>query len=382
MNWKEEHRLSIEKLNRRCVLQAAAGALAAMTSHAIAAAGPPLSKIAAGSGLRFGSALGMRGFADAGYRQLIADECAVLVCENEMKWRMLRRSLRRYSFDRADKIVEFARDSGLAMRGHTLLFHRALNNVWDEQVKTIGAERAIRDHIAAVCRHFGDTIVSWDVVNEPVDPNGGRPDRLRASPYLAELGPDYIDLAFHTARQAAPHATLVLNDWVAPYRPEFFRNHRSSMLQLLERLKGKGVPVDALGIQGHLVASRPDFDEREWSRFIDEVAAMNLRILITEFDVADDGLPADASRRDAAVASHAKAFLDLTLANEAVTDVLTWGLSDAYSAVHSGHARRDGLPNRSLPYDELLVPKPLRSAIAQALAAAPKRNTIQGKRGA
>jgi endo-1,4-beta-xylanase len=151
------------------------------------------------------------------------------------------------------------------------------------------------------------------------------------------------------------------------------------MLSLLGRLKKDGIPVDALGIQGHLVASRDDFDEHEWSGFLAEIEAMGLRVLITELDVADSGLPADFETRDKIVADHARAFLDVTLSFGNVTDLLTWGLSDSYSAVHLNHARKDGRRNRSNPYDDRLSPKRLRSAIAKALSAAPSRDASQGK---
>jgi endo-1,4-beta-xylanase len=213
------------------------------------------------------------------------------------------------------------------------------------------------------------------VVNEPIQPNSNRPDRLRDSQFLQALGPRYMDIAFHAARAANPRATLVLNDWVAPYQPDFFGRHRDAMLVLLERLKKDGVPVDALGIQGHLIAARPDFDTKTWSRFLSDVTELGLDILVTELDVADKGLPPEAATRDQITAAHAKLFLDVTLANARVTDVLTWGLSDAYSAVRLYHKREDGLRPRSLPYDEHLTEKPMRAALAAALAAAPARRS-------
>jgi endo-1,4-beta-xylanase len=47
---------------------------------------------------------------------------------------------------------------------------------------------------------------SWDVVNEVIDP--AQPDGLRRSPWYDIIGPEYIDIAFLTAREAAPDAEL------------------------------------------------------------------------------------------------------------------------------------------------------------------------------
>ncbi len=352
----------------------AAAGVASMSAPARSASVQSLAAIGDSRGIRFGSALGTRGLTNGVYCRLIQRECASLVCENEMKWRVVRQRDGTYNFRRADAIVAFARRNGMSVRGHTLLFHRALNPLWDAAVQRSGAEAAITNHIGMTIGHFGTNVTSWDVVNEPIDPNGARSDRLRQSPFLAALGPAYIDVAFERARQVAPTAELVLNDWVAPYRPPFFRDHRYAMLRLLERLNRSDVPIDALGIQAHLVAARQDIDVKAWQAFLDDVAALGLRILITEFDVADSRLPPETTTRDTVVADHAREFLDVTLANLAVTDLLTWGLSDPYSAVRLNHKRADGLANRSLPYDENNQPKPLRSAIAAALAAAPVRS--------
>ena len=46
----------------------------------------------------------------------------------------------------------------------------------------------------------------------------------------------------------------------------------------------------------------------EWRRFLDEVSGMGLRLLITEFDVSDKGLPTDVAQRDSQVAAIANIF--------------------------------------------------------------------------
>jgi endo-1,4-beta-xylanase len=48
-------------------------------------------------------------------------------------------------------------------------------------------------------------------------------------------------------------------------------------------------------------------------------------------------------------------------------------LSDAHSWVEGFEPRADRAPRRPTPYDTALRPKPMRAAIAAALAAAPRR---------
>src|SRR3546814_4662110 len=67
----------------------------------------------------------------------------------------------------------------MAMRGHTLLWHRPKwMPAWAEShdfgsAPAKEAERLLTTHIETVMRHCGPRIASWDVVNEAVDPETG-----------------------------------------------------------------------------------------------------------------------------------------------------------------------------------------------------------------
>lgn len=54
-------------------------------------------------------------------------------------------------------------------------------------------------------------------------------------------------------------------------------------------------------------------------------------------------------------------------------DVVAWGLCDRFSWIGPFEPRPDKAPRRPCPYDADYRAKPLRTAIAQALAAAPRR---------
>ncbi len=70
-------------------------------------------------------------------------------------------------------------------------------------------------------------------------------------------------------------------------------------------------------------------------------------------------------------------YLDAALAEPAVAAVVTWGLSDRQSWIVAG--RRHGflhpgrLPQRPLPFDADLNPKPAFDAVIEAFQAAPQR---------
>ncbi|MDQ8758106.1 endo-1,4-beta-xylanase [Sphingosinicella sp. LHD-64] len=366
------------KLNRRESFLLAFGLMAAPAP----AAGrhDSLDALAQRSGRRFGSTVGIGNgaFDDPRYRALLTGECGVLVPENELKWGAIRRRPDSFDFAPFDRLMAFAGQNGLGMRGHTLLWHHPQwFPAWVE-THDFGAnprtraEAVIRDHVATVCRRYGPRIHSYDVVNEAVDAETGA---MRETAFSRAVGSAeaVVDLAFHTAREAAPGAQLVYNDYMS-WEPGN-EAHRAGVLRLLEGFRRRGTPVDALGIQGHIGSGnnpgdQPTFgrhDEAAWRRFLDEVVGMGYGLAITEFDVHDRGLAGDIPARDRAVADYARAYLDLMLSYPALGEILVWGMSDRYSWLQERPARPDGLPKRPCPYDEAFRPKPLRQAIADAL---------------
>src|SRR5262249_23133767 len=83
-----------------------------------------LNDLARRGGRRWGSTLGLRnGLRDVRYDELITSECGLLVPENELKWQWTRPTPTSFNFAGADLIVDFAEANGLAIRGHTLLWH-------------------------------------------------------------------------------------------------------------------------------------------------------------------------------------------------------------------------------------------------------------------
>ncbi|ATC31080.1 glycosyl hydrolase [Caulobacter vibrioides] len=374
-------------LSRRDLL--AVGAASALAGPALAAEGPSLRELAKAKGIAFGSAVpaGPRGatsgpFEDARHREILIRECGVLVPENELKWYVVRaRGPQSFDFERADRIAEFAKANRQALRGHTLLWHHPQwfpNWVKGYDFGPKPAEAAakmVTEHIQALCQRYPQ-MISWDVVNETVDPKDGS---IRSTFLSDAMGKEEVlDLSFHVAREAAPKARLVYNDYMSQEVGN--EKHRYGVLKLLEGFKKRGTPVDALGIQSHIGAENADSftgfgkpQEKEWTAFLNDVTGMGYDLLVTEFDVHDKGLVYDFGPRDAAVAAYAKAFLDQVLSYRQTKEVLAWGMIDKYSWLQGQWLREDKKPKRPTLYDDNYQPKPLREAVAAALKAAPAR---------
>src|SRR5207248_5421060 len=113
------------------------------------------------------------------------------------------------------------------------------------------------EHIRIVVGRYRGRVHSWDVVNEAILPSDKQPDGLRKSFWYDAIGPDYIDLAYRTAREADPQAKLTYNDYGVEYDSEEQAERRRHILALLRRMQAAKVPLDAVGIQAHIKAGSP-----------------------------------------------------------------------------------------------------------------------------
>jgi endo-1,4-beta-xylanase len=369
---------------------AAAFATAATAPQPPSASTGSLDAFAQRSVRHFGSAVAWSpAGADAGsfnnpaYATLLETDCTLLVPENQLKWQWVRRSPGEFDFRAFDAIADYATAHKFKLRGHTLFWTPTKwYPKWLAEThfgSAAEAEKLLSTHVQTVCGRYRDRIYSYDVVNEAVLPETGL---IRDTNVTRALGGEaFLDLMFHTAREAAPHAQLVYNDYMSWERNSVDETHMRGVLKLLEGLKKRGTPVDALGVQSHIRLLKPlsvgevvRESEGPWRTFLDEVVAMGYQLLITEFDVNDKMAPADVAVRDRMVADYAKAYLDLMLDYPQLGDVLCWGMCDRYSWLENFDPRADKAPKRGAPYDLNFRPKPLRQAIASAFAEAKTRH--------
>lgn len=323
---------------------------------------------AARSGLLYGCAVATYQLEQPDFKAALLRESAGLVAEYEMKRNAIEPARGKFDFAPADSLVDFAQDHGLRFRGHTLVWYHS-NPPWLEPaVRASRDERLFTDYITRMMRRYGARVQSWDVVNEIMLPKDGRADGLRNSFWLETFGPGYIDTAFHAAREAAPGVQLVYNDWGCELAGPEHDAFRAKTLKLLEGMKARNVPIDALGLQGHLHAVGQTIDQEVLRRFLDEVRAMGLKILVTEHDVYDGKAPFDIAIRDRDVADASARFLDVVADNPATDAVLTWGLSDRFLPIEGWRAKLMDRRPRMLPLDDDLGRTAMWRAMRRAFA--------------
>jgi endo-1,4-beta-xylanase len=376
------------RVTRRTVLAGAAGAAIAASlpgGAALAHRGrrAPLWRTAIENGIVFGTAYSTRLSEDAGYVRLVDREAALLFTEDDLLWYKLKPTPESdLDFTYADQLMAFAREHRQIVFGAHLVWDEGFGDGWGDELWELGAEEArelILGVIDTVVSRYRGKVAGWIVVNEAIDAHTD--DGLRTDvPWYQTIGPTYVAEAFHAARAADRHATLVLNEFGFETDAEFdtAAERRSQALKVIDALQAENVPLDAFGIQGHLSAAgfREAFDARAYRRFLAELADRGLDILITEVDVLDDDLPADNAIRDRAIAEAYKRYLDVTLTEPAVKSVMTFGLSDRYTWLQEDYPREDGAPRRPLPFDDQLRPKPAYRALSDELGDARRRRRL------
>ena len=107
------------------------------------------------------------------HKEILLKHFNVLVAENHMKFENIQPLENQFNFEQSDKIVNFAVDNNIKMRGHTLVWH---NQTPEWVFKDSKGEKASRElllkrmknHINETLNHYKGKVYAWDVVNEAI----------------------------------------------------------------------------------------------------------------------------------------------------------------------------------------------------------------------
>jgi endo-1,4-beta-xylanase len=218
------------------------------------------------------------------YREIVERYFNIAVFENDMKWP------ENYGAARSglNTALDWLLARGIRVRGHNLIWPS-----WKwlpeglRQHATNADELRLRTHLRitqAVGRHRGK-LVHWDVINEPYSEHD----------LMDILGQDVMVEWFKLAKQADPQCQMYLNDYGifdgGPSSP-----HRKHFYETIGWLKGRGAPIDGIGIQSHFGAL-PAPPERMLA-VLDQFSEFGLPIESTELslNMLDRELQADFMR--------------------------------------------------------------------------------------
>ncbi len=264
-----------------------------------------------------GAAINTGGLGNPVYRSTVLSTFRSITPENELKMTHTQPRPGYYDWSAADRIVNFAGLHGLAIRGHALIFGSATPSWVRNQQVPLLIEQTLRDRVRTVIERYRSSIRVWDVVNEAFATNGG----WRRNAFYDALGPNYVNIAYRTARETDPTAKLYYNEIGA----EYDNPKQRSVMALVRRLRAERL-IDGVGIQMHVsIQQSPTYDELV--ALMQSYAAMGLEVELTEMDVSAAGpLPLDQRlERQADVYATAGRACRAVPACKRVT---VWGVSD------------------------------------------------------
>lgn len=213
---------------------------------------------------------------DLNKADLIRHHFNSMTCANSMKYVSLTKNPGEYNFDRADKLLKFAKENDIAMHGHTLVWHNQTPDYIFENVSAEQLLETLRMHTQKVKDHFGE-FETFDAVNEAIEDKSD--EFFRDTKWHRILGDDYISQVFRVIHEVMPNTDLFYNDY-----NECFPEKRAKIVRLLKQLISEGVPIAGMGMQSHISLYSPSFDEIK--RSIEEYASLGLKLRISELDVS------------------------------------------------------------------------------------------------
>lgn len=330
---------------------------------------------------KIGVALSQGDLHNESKKSLIASQFNSITCENEMKadFKLDRNATlalgdEEYpvvNMKNAETALKFAKENGIQMRGHTLVWHSQtpkwlFTTGFDDspnapyvtrEVMLVRMENYIRQEIEYINENYPGVVYAWDVVNEAIEINDGHEKGYRTSDNLwyEVLGDDFIELAFTYARKyATPEQRLFYNDYGTYEKSKMF-----AIYNMAQELKEKNL-IDGIGMQDHIQIDYPAILDYQYA--IKKYAELDLEIQITELDI---DVKDDSEEMQEKLATRYKTIMSVlqnfvTKKTAKITSITFWGLTDDRSWLNKAEE-----PSYPLLFNKDLEPKPAYFGVLQ-----------------
>lgn len=279
------------------------------------------------------------------------------------------------SLSSAASIMDFCTQNGIAMRGHTLVWHSQTpswffkenydaNGAWvSESTMDARMESYIKNMFAAIKQQYPDlNLYAYDVCNECVSDDANRTANYGGareagdgkvtggtSAWVSIYGDNsFVEKAFTYARKYAPEGCdLYYNDY-----NEYWDHKRDCIYNMCKSLYEKGL-LDGVGMQSHVPANATGFAGTDsYITAMKKYLSIGCDVQITELDISLESgkytLQEQADKYEA-IFQAAMDWNTNPTSDGRVTAVCIWGPNDANSWLSSG--------SNALLYDSSNQPK-------------------------
>jgi endo-1,4-beta-xylanase len=243
-----------------------------------------------------------------------------------------------YDFSNLDREVNYAVSKGWRVRAMHLVWGDRNSAIPDWLINSQFTRdeyiKILEQHVKTLVNRYKGKIQEWSIANEYSSRTFyGPPGEF----WNEKIGPEYIEMSFRWAREADPNGILIFND----NNNESPRDSITSwvfdkMYYTVKDLKAKGVPIDVVGMQMHLLL-------RKWNNSVirpkkeDVIATMHkfsdlgVKIYITEFDVDLHDRAGTPEERLQFQANIYRDMLEACLESSVCESFTIWGVSDSTS---------------------------------------------------
>jgi endo-1,4-beta-xylanase len=306
------------------------------------------------------------------FEQIHKVQFNAVVAENEMKFDATEPSENNFSYDKGDKMIKYAQENGMRVRGHALAWHSQVpgwvSNYSGQKEKLLAV---LKNHIENVVGHWKGKIAEWDVVNEAVNDDNNHGWRSNGSVWFEGIGAEFLDSAFVWAHAADPDAELCYND----YAIEWGLGNGSKagfVLEQVKRWKENGIPITCVGTQTHIEISH-ETTPQNVRAFAQELAKLDIKLNITELDIGfPKGSAGQLGQSDYEKQGHLyRQFMDVFLEEPNMGEFVIWGLTDAHSWLDNSQGKTEGLL-----WDKQYKAKPAFDSVMASLKAHPADKVI------
>ncbi len=347
---------SAEKANEEALAQAAE--MAAFEQK------EPLFESAVRHGFMMGTVINPQNLQKKAYTDMVKADFNSLTAGNEFKaYSLLNQSASMKSengmpvmnYNQADAIAKFAQENGIGIRGHVLVWD-AYMPAWffKEGYKNDGTfvssdvmKKRLQYYIEEVVAHFETNfpgvVYCWDVVNEAVadGTNECKPDderRVRTSRsgttnyFYDVIGPDYVELSFKYARQAAKKANANIKLFYNDYNT-FLSPKREAIGKLIQSINKNEKLCDGVGMQGYVGGYGQQSgcmnlnDINLFKNAIVFYTNMGLEVQVTEMALRNYE-KAQAAKHEAFYEDFFKMLAAVADEHHSLTCVAIWGICD------------------------------------------------------
>lgn len=225
------------------------------------------------------------------------------VMEYEMKWGSIEENPQRMI-----STYNWLNDSGLNVRGHTLVWDRAAQlppDIPDLLSDPDKLKQRIYKHITDIATQFSGRLNQWDVLNEPIQNN------LMTDVVGTKERAEWFKLA----KAADPNAMLFVNETQIVGRPT---NVVEDIKKITKEMLELGAPVEGIGVQGHFHGSA--CNPEDFYKQLDNLAELGLNLAITEYDITTDD--------EQLQANFIRDILTVSFSHPKMTAFLMWGFWD------------------------------------------------------